>query len=526
MSAPDHSPPKATLVLIALVTGAIVANINLGIANVALPVIGRDLGASQSQLTAIANGFALGLAASVLYLGAIGDRYGRKLLFVAGAVLTIPCGFLAAYAPNGETLAIARFLGGFAAALLFPTTLSLITSLFSGKPQVRAIALWSGLGGGVAAIGPLLGGVMLQNFWWGSVFLITLPLDVLALVIGLFVLPWKSASHSSSVDHLGGVLSVVFIGSAVVAIQIAGQGWSPVLIGVLIAAVVGGVLFFWREARARNPLLSLSLISHRVVWVAWLAGVITFGSLIAAMFIGQQFMQNVLGYTPLAAAAAAVPSAIGMAVLGAVSGRIVQKRGSKPAFLMGLFVVAAGFLVMAFLWQSSTSIFWILLAYALVGMGVGLSVTPASRSLTASMPKARAGMGSALVDLTRDFGGAVMQAVLGVLLATVYSGYFSKAFANLPPEQAQELGSSAAQEIASSYAGAMEVAKSFPQADAEELVAAANKAFSEGKTVAYVVALAVTLLAFVLVWWRYPRKADEEAYYAQVQAADSTTAGE
>ena len=129
MSAPDHSPPKATLVLIALVTGAIVANINLGIANVALPVIGRDLGASQSQLTAIANGFALGLAASVLYLGAIGDRYGRKLLFVAGAVLTIPCGFLAAYAPNGETLAIARFLGGFAAALLFPTTLSLITSL-------------------------------------------------------------------------------------------------------------------------------------------------------------------------------------------------------------------------------------------------------------------------------------------------------------------------------------------------------------------------------------------------------------
>ena len=499
MSAPDLSPPKATLVLVALVTGAIVANINLGIANVALPVIGRDLGASQSQLTAIANGFALGLAASVLYLGAIGDRYGRKLLFVAGAVLTVPCGFMAAYAPNGETLAIARFLGGFAAALLFPTTLSLITSMFSGKPQVRAIALWSGLGGGVAAIGPLLGGVMLQNFWWGSVFLITLPLDVLALVIGLFVLPWKSVGHSSSVDHLGGVLSVVFIGSAVVAIQIAGQGWSPVLIGVLIAAVVGGVLFFWREAKARNPLLSLSLISHRVVWVAWVAGVITFGSLIAAMFIGQQFMQNVLGYTPLAAAAAAVPSAIGMAVLGAVSGRIVEKRGSKPAFLMGLFVV---------------------------GMGVGLSVTPASRSLTASMPKARAGMGSALVDLTRDFGGAVMQAVLGVLLATVYSGYFSKAFANLPPEQAQALGSSAAQEIASSYAGAMEVAKTFPQADAEELVSAANKAFSEGKTIAYVVALAVTLIAFVLVWWRYPHKAVEEAYYAQVQAADSATAGE
>ena len=135
-------------------------------------------------------------------------------------------------------------------------------------------------------------------------------------------------------------------------------------------------------------------------------------------------------------------------------------------------------------------------------------------------------MGSALVDLTRDFGGAVMQAVLGVLLATVYSGYFTKAFADLPTEQAQSLGSSAAQEIASSYAGAMEVAKSFPQADAEELVAAANKAFSEVKTIAYVVALAVTVLAFVLVWWRYPRKAEEEKYYAQVQAAHGVISGD
>jgi len=146
--AASDSPSKSGLVLLALVVGAVVANINLGIANVALPTIGRELGASQDQLTSVANAFALGLAATVLYLGALGDRYGRKLLFVSGAVMTIPTSFLAAYAPNVEVLIFARFLGGVAAALLFPTTLSLISALYRNKAKVRAIALWSGIGGG------------------------------------------------------------------------------------------------------------------------------------------------------------------------------------------------------------------------------------------------------------------------------------------------------------------------------------------------------------------------------------------
>jgi len=173
-------PPRSAFVLLALVVGAIVANINLSIANVALPTIGHDLNASQDELTGIANAFALGLASTVLYLGTIGDRYGRKLLFVLGATLTIPTAFLAAFAPNAEVLIGARYLGGIAAALLFPTTLSLINALYRGKAKVSAIAMWSGLGGGVAALGPLLGGWLLGSFWWGSVFLITLPLDVLA----------------------------------------------------------------------------------------------------------------------------------------------------------------------------------------------------------------------------------------------------------------------------------------------------------------------------------------------------------
>lgn len=515
---PAHSPPRAALVLIALITGAIVANINLGIANVALPLIGRDLGASQNQLTAIANGFALGLAATVLYLGAIGDRYGRKLLFVLGATLTIPFSFLAAYSPDPTLLAVARFLGGFAAALLFPTTLSLITSLFSGAPQVRAVAMWSGIGGGVAALGPLLGGIMLERFWWGSVFLITLPLAVLALAIGWFVLPWRSDEHSMRVDHRGGILSVILVGSLVVAIQISSRGFSLVLVTLLLVSVASCIVFILWERRTPTPLVDLRLVSQRIVWVAWVAGAITFGSLIAAMFIGQQFLQNVLGYAPLNAAAAAVPSALGMMICGQISGRIVRTHGSRPAFLIGLATVAAAFAVMMLTWRSGTNIAWVLIAYALVGCGVGFAVTPASRSLTASLPVRRAGLGSALVDLTRDFGGAVMQAVMGTLLATVYAGYFARAFASLPPDQAQALGTDAAQQIASSYAGAAEVAKGLSEANAAELINAANAAFTDGKGAAFAVALVLTALAFLLVLWKYPRRADEMAVYAKAAA--------
>jgi DHA2 family multidrug resistance protein-like MFS transporter len=300
-------PPRSSLVLLALVTGAIVSNINLSIANVALPTIGADLGATQDQLTSIANAFALGLASTVLYLGTIGDRYGRKLLFVAGAILTIPTSMLAAWAPNPDFLTYARFACGFAAALLFPTTLSLIGALYRGRARVGAIALWSGLGGGVAALGPLIGGWLLQYFWWGSVFLVSLPLVVLALIVGLIVLPWKASEEVFPVDHLGGVLSVLGVGGLVLTIEHADKGISPRWLGYLAMALVGLSAFIWRETKATRPLVSLPLAKARTFWVAFVAGAITFGSLIGAMFIGQQFTQNVLGYDALKAAAVVLP---------------------------------------------------------------------------------------------------------------------------------------------------------------------------------------------------------------------------
>lgn len=499
--------------LLALVVGAIVANINLSIANVALPTIGADLGASQDQLTSIANAFALGLASTVLYLGSIGDRYGRKLLFVLGATLTIPTAMLAAWSTSPEMLTIARFLGGVAAALLFPTTLSLISALYRGHAKVSAIALWSGLGGGVAALAPVIGGWMLQSFWWGSVFLITLPLVVVALVLGLVVLPWHAGEEVFPVDHLGGVLSVIGVGGLILSIEGADDGidarWFAIL-GVSMAALVA---FAWRQTRAPRPLVSLRLARARTFWVAFVAGAVTFGSLIGVMFIGQQYTQNVLGYDPLSAAAVVVPAAVFTALGGQFAGRLVLQRGSRLTFAIGLSVVAVAFAVILLTWGDGTAVGWVLAAYALIGLGVGMCVTPASRALMSSVPPSRGGMGSSFLDLTRDFGGAIMQAAMGAILAGAYASRVGEAIAASP--DGKEVGSQTAQQLASSFESAAQVAQRFPTY-ASEITAGASQAFAEAKSSAVLIALVMVLIGLLLVIAVFPRKAAEDAYYASV----------
>src|SRR5580765_1642838 len=203
------SPPNSNLVLSALILVAAVANLNLAVANVALPDIGAAFQSSQTTLNLIAVGYSLGLACSVLYLGALGDRYGRKALLLLGTGLAIPMSLLAAWAPTDVVLFIARLGGGLAAGMAYPTTLALITALWSGPERTKSIALWSGLGGAISALGPLLSGLLLEHFWWGSVFLLTLPLAVVALFLAFRNVPAHVNEGTDAVDNLGGILSVV-----------------------------------------------------------------------------------------------------------------------------------------------------------------------------------------------------------------------------------------------------------------------------------------------------------------------------
>src|SRR3954453_3884901 len=183
------APARAGIVLISLILVAAVANLNLAVANVALPSIGKEFDASQTALNLVAVAYSLGLAASVLYFGAVGDRYGRKLLLVLGMIVTVPAGCLAAWAPSIDVLFAARVLGGLAAGMAYPTTLALITALWSGAARTRAIALWSALGGGVPAPRPLVAGALREGFAWGSVFIVSAPLAAIALVLAWKLIP-------------------------------------------------------------------------------------------------------------------------------------------------------------------------------------------------------------------------------------------------------------------------------------------------------------------------------------------------
>ncbi len=527
-TATSTSPKRQGLVLATLITVAAVANLNLAVANVALPSIGDAFDAGQTSLNLVAVGYSLGLAASVLYLGAVGDRYGRKMMLVGGMALSIPASLLAGLAPSIEVLFVARVIGGLAAGMAFPTTLALITALWSGPARTRSIALWSGLGGAIAALGPLLSGALLEQFDWGSVFLVTLPLAVIALVMALRLVPAHVNETNDPVDNLGGILSVLLVAALVLAINFAAvPNEGTVALGLGAIAVAAAIAFVIRQRRASSPLYDLDVAGRRIFWVAACAGLIVFGSLMGAMFIGQQFLQNVLDYSTLDAGLAIIPAAVFMVLVAPRSAKIVDARGARFTLLVGYFFCLLGFLAMLLLWKEDISYWKVGLGYALIGIGVGFAGTPASHSLTGSVPVSRAGMASGTADLQRDLGGAIMQSIFGALLTAGYASAVAASIAASP--NADKVTDSVQSELTKSFSSAAETASQYPKY-ANEIIAGAKSAFLEGDERAYIAGIIAVLLGATIIFFLFPKRADEQRllgeYQDQDAAAHSASPGE
>jgi len=515
------APPRAGLVIVALLLAAVVCSINVIVAAVAVPAIGTQFDAPQTALNLVSLGTGLGLSMSVLYLGALADRYGRKQLLVLGVALTIVASGLSAAAQSVEWLIAAQVLVGIAGGMAFPTTLSLISALWAeGPKRVGVIALWSSFASMASVLGAVLAGLALVLFDWRAVFLISVPIAAIALLVIVPFVPSHVDESTEPIDHAGGLLSVIALGSIVLGIGIL---FDPDIFWLgrilLVVGVVTIALFLWRQARTDHPLYDLGVARQRLFWVPAVAGLIAFGALQGATFVGEQFMQDVLSYNPLQAGFAVIPAAVGLLAAAPLSARALGRLGTRSTMLVGYLCLLVAFGSMLF-WREGSPYPLVGFGFLVIGFGATFVMTASRRSLTSWTPVRRVGMASATSDLQSDLGGAVMQALLGAVLGAGFARSVSAQIA--ASGQADSVSTEIADALESSYASASNVAAQYPDY-AEQIMQAAKLSLEQGALQAYLIGAALIAAGLIVVWFGVPGREREQRLRQHLPNATNAT---
>jgi EmrB/QacA subfamily drug resistance transporter len=472
------------------------------ILNVTLPTLAQDLGATASQLQWMVDAYLLVFAGLLLTMGALGDRFGRKLALNLGLLVFAAASAASAFASTPEVLIAARAAMGIGAALIMPSTLSIITNTFPPTERGRAIGVWAGMAALGIVLGPVVGGWLLEHFWWGSVFLANLPVVALAMLAGWPLVPESRDPAATPLDPIGAVLSIAALVTLVYGIIQAPQdGWTdPVILGAFGVAAVLAVAFGWWERHTQHPMLPMELFGNPRFSAASGAIAMAFFALFGSVFLLTQHLQFVLGYTPLETGVRVLPVAV-LLVAAPLAAWLTERVGTKLVVAAGLLVVAGA------LWLLSTVQLGdgygpVAAALALLGIGMGLTVAPATESIMGSLPLAKAGVGSAMNDTTRQVGGALGVAVLGSILAASYAAAIAPALGGAPPPVAQAAGDSigAAATIAARLGPA-----------GQGLLEAARSAFIQGMGDTVQVGAGVAAFAALLVLLFLPARGKEEA---------------
>ncbi|HZD24126.1 MAG TPA: DHA2 family efflux MFS transporter permease subunit, partial [Acidimicrobiia bacterium] len=423
------------------------------ILNVALPTLVRELGASASELQWIVDAYVLVFAGLLLTMGALGDRFGRKLALNAGLIIFGLGSVAASLADTPTALIAARAAMGVGGALIMPSTLSIITNIFEGEERGRAIAAWAAVAGLGIVVGPSLGGWLLETFWWGSIFLINVFVVIAALTAGWFLVPESKDPNATPLDPLGALLSIAGLVALVYAIiEAPANGWTdPVVLTTFGIAAVLLTVFLWWETRTNHPMLRLSFFENPRFSAASGAITLVFFAMFGSVFLLTQYLQFVLGYTPLQAGIRIMPVAT-MVVAAPLSARFTERFGTKKVVTIGLLIVAGAMSILALI-DNSSGYGQVALAISILGMGMGTAMAPATDSIMGSLPLAKAGVGSAMNDTTRQIGGALGVAILGSVLGSVYSSTMQ------PLVEASPLPAQAAAVASDSIGGALGVAQ-------------------------------------------------------------------
>ncbi|MFG3518780.1 MFS transporter [Nocardia nova] len=410
------------LILVVLCLSSLVLVIDNMVLTVAIPQIATDLHADAQQIQWIIDAYLLVFAGLLLTSGSLSDRFGRRLIMVIGLALFGGASLLAAYAGSPEMLIAGRVLMGIGGVLIMPSTLSILITVFDDRERPKAIAAWSAVATLGMVGGPVLGGALLNHFWWGSVFVMNVPIAGLAIAAALALMP-ESKGPWRKPDLPGTVLSIVGMTALVwTIIAVPQRGWSDAgTLAALVVTVIALSGFVVRELRTDSPMVPLHLFGNRTFTGSSFSLVLVTFANGGLVLVLTQYLQFVLGYSPMRTALAFTPMAVAVLMFNALGASVVAKVGAKPVTVAGLIVVAAGFGVLATL-NAGTG-FWLpALAMALLGAGAGLAMPAAIGALMSAVPAEHAGVGSALNDTIQQTGGALGVAVLGAVLAGTYSG--------------------------------------------------------------------------------------------------------
>ncbi|NLD76879.1 MAG: DHA2 family efflux MFS transporter permease subunit [Acidimicrobiales bacterium] len=495
-----HVYERRWAILAVLCTSLMIVIIGNTSLNVAIPRLQLDLDASNSQLAWMVDSYALVFAGLLFTAGTLGDKFGRKGALQGGLVVFLVGAYLAATASSAGGIIGARAVMGVAAAFVMPSTLSILTNVFPAHERPKAIAIWAGISGGGAAIGPIASGYLLEHFWWGSVFLVNLPIILIALVVGAILVPTSKDPEDQPLDFIGALLSIVALSTLVYGI-IEGphNGWlsgtSFLIFGV---AAVALVLFVIWENTTASPMLDLTLFRDRRFSVASAGISLTFFAMFGTFFLVAQYFQLVLGYSALESGLFQLPMAFVMMALAPQVPKLVERFGAHGVVPVGLAFTSLGLIAFSFMTVDSP-VWTIYFSVIPLASGMALTMTPLTTLIMASVPLGRAGMGSAMNDTTRELGGALGVAVLGSVLTTTYTGQLAPLVERLPAE--------AAGYVDSGLGGAIGVATAMGP-DGEALLQAAKQAFVDGMSNAAIVGAIAVAVASVAARRLLPRGAD------------------
>ena len=479
--------------------------------NVALPSLQEDLAATASELQWIIDAYALVFAAFLLPAGALGDRFGRKRALLFGLVVFALGSVVGGVGTNAPQVIAGRVINGIGAAFVMPATLSLLTTIFPPEERRKAIAMWAGFAGAGGALGPIVSGALLEAFWWGSAFLVNVPVVALVVAAVWVFSPTSRDPEATPLDPVGALLSLVGLAALVFGI-IEGpeRGWSDssVLVAFALAAAALASFVVW-ERRSTHPMLPLRFFRDRRMSVG--SGVVTvaFFVMFGLFFMFTLYLQFVRDYSPLAAGLATLPLALALVAIAPRSAAMAERLGSGPVMAVGFLFVAAGFGVLSFV-EPTTPYLVLVVALVLLGAGMSLTAAPATGSIMSAVPHAKAGVGSAVNDTTREVGGALGIAVLGSISSAVYRSSIDLGGLPLPPPVVE-----AAEE---SVGAATVISKSLPGGG--ELASRAGTAFTDAFNVTSRVAVVMTLVAAGVVATVFSRKSEVAA---NAQTADPST---